>query len=376
MLEFKKRQPPPGAQPGTLVIDADAPATRIRLIRYTAEAARDEEDVAVERLATELDGNESAWIDVQGFGDGSTIRRIGEIFGLHSLAVEDVVNVPQRPKAEAYAKQLLIIARMVRLVGPLELDIEQVSIVVGASYVITFQERPGDVLDPVRWRLQGDKGRYLRQERSDHLGYTILDTIIDGYYPALEALGDQIEELEDAIINQPTPQLLRELNWTRTMLAELRRSLWPQREAVNALIRDPNPLISDDVRLYLRDVYDHCVQTVEVMEGYRETVAGLVNTYLSSMANRTNDIMRVLTIMASIFIPQTLLVGIYGMNFEYMPELHVWWAYPLCWAVMVVMAAGMLVYFRRKGWIAAASAERRPRRKERRRSRKQAVRSA
>jgi len=210
-----------------------------------------------------------------------------------------------------------------------------VSIVLGKNYVITFQERPGDVLDPVRRRLKRAKGEHFRRQGADYLAYAVLDTIVDGYYPVLEGLGDQLEDLEEAIINEPTPALLRELNGARHMLSGLRRSLNPQRGAVNLLARDPNPLISSDVRLYLRDVYDH-----EVIDGYREIVAGQVNTYLSSMANRTNEVVKVLTIMASIFIPLTFLAGVYGMNFQNMPELKVWWAYPLLWLVMALLAGG------------------------------------
>jgi magnesium transporter len=351
MFKFKKHHPPPGSRPGTLVIDRDAPAPRIRVIHYTADTVREDNDVDVHRLSAEVPAGSVVWVDVQGFGDESTIRRIGELFGLHRLVVEDVVNVPQRPKAEAYEEQLLLVTRTVRLLRPLNLDIGQISIVLGTHYVITFQERPGDVLEPVRRRLQGVEGAHFRRQGADYLAYALLDAVVDGHYPVLEGLGDQLEDLEESIINEPTPHLLRKLNDARHNLSALRRSLGPQREAVNMLLRDPNPLVSEDVRLYLRDVYDHCVQTAETVDSYRESVGGLLNTYLSSMANRTNEVMKILTIMASIFIPLTFLAGIYGMNFQNMPELQVWWAYPLLWLVMILVAVGMLIFFYRKRWI-------------------------
>lgn len=350
-MVFKKRHPSVGARPGTLIIAEDAPPPKIRMLDYTRDDIRDVEVTDVEQLQEALSEDSVTWVDVQGFGDEDAIRRIGEIFSLHSLAVEDVINVPQRPKAEAYDVQLLVITRMVRLTGPLNIDIEQVSIVLGKGYVITFQERYGDILDPVRNRLRGSNGLYFRSQGPDYLAYAIVDTIIDGYYPVLESLGDQLAELEDGIIADASPGLLRRLNRTKNMLLNLRRSIWPQRESVNSLIRESNSFVSDATRMYLRDTYDHCIQTTEVVDSYREMVTGLTNTYLSAVANRTNEVMKVLTIMASIFIPLTFLAGIYGMNFEYMPELHVWWAYPLVLLVMLLLAGGMVVYFRREGWI-------------------------
>ena len=354
-MVFTKRYPSVGAVPGTLVIAEDAPPPRIHVIVYTPESVREHDISDVEQLQGLISEDAVMWVDVQGFGDEQVIRRIGEIFSLHSLAVADVVNVPQRPKAESYDAQLLLITRMVRLVGHLDIDIEQVSIVLGKGYVLTFQERYGDVLDPVRRRIHEGKGLTLRGQGADYLAYAIQDTIIDGYYPVLEILGDQLADLEDKIMTQPGPRLLRKLNRTKNMLSDLRRSLWPQRESVNSLIRDEHPLVTDVTRMYLRDTYDHCIQTTEVIEMYREMAGGLMNTYLSSMANRTNDVMRVLTVMASIFIPLTFLAGIYGMNFEYMPELHVWWAYPLMWLAMLLLGGAMVLYFHRKGWISAGT---------------------
>lgn len=347
---FRKKHPKVGASPGTLVIPKRAPEPRIHSIRYDQAGVIETDVSTVSELSQAFDSDDVTWIDIQGFGDRSVMSQIGELFGFHSLLLEDIVNVPQRPKTEAYDKQLLIVVRMVQSSGLDLVDMEQVSIVLGPSYVLTFQERYGDVLDPVRRRIRSGKG-VIRRHGPDYLAYAIADTIIDGYYPVLEHIGDGLEELEEAVVTNPTPDVLRRLNQVRKRLVNLRRSIWPQREALNALVRGDHDAISEGVQIYLRDSYDHCVQTSEVAEMYREMVTGLMSTYLSSIANRTNEVMKVLTIMASIFIPLTFVAGIYGMNFEYMPELHVTWAYPAVWATMLATAAGMLAYFWRKGWI-------------------------
>jgi magnesium transporter len=347
---FTKLHPQVGARPGTLVIPQQAPAPRIHLISYTVDDVKETDVDVVEQLHEAFSENSVTWIDVQGFGDKSLMQRIGDLFDLHPLLLEDVVNVPQRPKTEAYGDQLLVIVRMVRVDGPGELDMEQVSIVFTKDYVLTFQERYGDVLDPVRRRIRSGKGP-IRQHGADYLAYAITDTIVDGYYPVLESIGNHLEELEDTVVAHPTPVILKQLNQLKNRLVNLRRGIWPQREAVNQLIRGDHQSVSEEVRVYLRDTYDHCIQTSEVAEMYREMVTGLMNTYLSSIANRTNDVMKVLTIMASIFIPLTFLAGIYGMNFEHMPELQVRWAYPIIWITMLAVAAGMIAFFRQKGWI-------------------------
>ena len=348
---FMKKNPKVGARPGTLVIARNAPPPKVHVMHLSPSEVIEDDVTDPETLNAAHDEETVTWVDVQGFGDEKLIRQIGEVFSLHPLAIEDIVNVPQRPKAEPYDEQLLIIVRMVRLAGPLEIIMEQVSIVLGKNYVLTFQEQYGDVLDSVRRRIRTGKGRPIRNEGSDYVAYAIFDTIVDGYYPVLEEIGNYLEQLEEAVIYNPTPQLLQQLNSTRAKLTNLRRAIWPQREAANRLARDVHPLVDPNVQLFLRDTYDHCVQTSEVVEMYREIVAGLMNTYLSSVANRTNEVMKVLTIVATIFIPLTFLAGIYGMNFEHMPELQNKWAYPAIWFTMITVAIGMVAFFWRKGWI-------------------------
>ncbi|WP_339911079.1 magnesium/cobalt transporter CorA [Symmachiella dynata] len=347
---FKKRHPDVGARPGTLVISEDASQPKIHVMHFTPDELKEEDVTDTEQLRAAYDPNTTTWVDVQGFGDEKMIRRIAEKFAIHPLAIEDIINVPQRPKAETYDDQILIIVRMVNSIGQAEIDIEQVSIVLGKNYVLTFQERYGDVLDPVRRRIRSGKGR-IRTEGPDYVAYAIFDTIVDAYYPVLEEIGNYLEDLEITVVENPTPRLLKYLNQVKNRLINLRRAIWPQRQVANSLARDEHPLIDPNVRIYLRDTYDHCVQSAEVVEMYREMVTGLMNMYLASVANRQNEIMKVLTITAAIFIPLTFMAGIYGMNFEYMPELHVPWAYPVIWTTMFFVAGGMLFYFYRKGWI-------------------------
>lgn len=349
-MMFRKSHPKVGARPGTLVIPKLAPEPRIRAIYYDTEGVEETEITEVGQLEQAFSPGNITWMDIQGFGDRSLMRQIGDRFGFHPLLLEDIVNVPQRPKTEVYGDQILLVVRMIHGNELDQVDMEQVSIVLGKHYVLTFQERYGDVLDPVRRRIRAGKG-VIRQLGPDYLAYAIADTIIDGYYPVLEAIGNGLEELEEAVVSDPTAELLRKLNQVRNRLVNLRRAIWPQREALNVLVRGDHDAITDSVRVYLRDTYDHCVQTSEVAEMYREMVTGLMSIYLSSVANRTNDVMKVLTIMASIFIPLTFLAGIYGMNFEHMPELSVAWAYPAVCATMLATAGGMFAFFWRKGWI-------------------------
>lgn len=352
---FRKRHPKVGARPGTLVIPKDAPPPKITTIQYNESDHQVSSVDDVEELSEAFKGDGVTWVDIQGFGDRSIMRQVGRMFDLHPLLLEDVVNVPQRPKVEAYGDQLLIIVRMVRIgeddeYGEATVDMEQVSLIVAKNYLITFQEKHGDILDPVRERLANKQG-IIRSRGSDYLAYVITDTIIDAYYPVLEVVGNQLESLESVIITDPSPAVLSRLNRLKNQLINLRRVIWPQREAINELIRGKRGLISEEVGVYLRDTYDHCIQTSEVAEMFREMATGLMNTYLSSVANRTNEVMKVLTIMASIFIPLTFMAGIYGMNFENMPELQYEYSYTVLWIAMLAVASGMIAYFWKKGWI-------------------------
>ncbi|MCB9709133.1 MAG: magnesium/cobalt transporter CorA [Myxococcales bacterium] len=349
-MVLAKTIPPVGASPGTLSIAEGSPPPKVRAILYNETSVQEHQISDLDELASIPHQPLKAWIDVQGTGDEEVLRRIGSIFSLHRLVLEDIVSVPQRPKSEAYDHHHLLITRMLSIRSPDTVEVEQVSIVIGANYVLTFQERYGDILDPVRNRLRKGPG-LIRSAGPDYLAHGILDTVIDGYYPVLEALGDQLERLEDRVMLRPTAKTLEQLTDKRHVLLQLRRTLWPQREAVQQILRDEHPMITNQSRVYFRDTLDHCVQVTEVTESYRELIQSLMNTYLSMLAQKTNEVMRVLTIIATIFIPLTFLTSVYGMNFHYMPELSVRWAYPLLLGLMAAVGIGMLVYFRRRGWL-------------------------
>jgi magnesium transporter len=353
---FRKRHPPVGAKPGTLMIHSQAQRPVVRVMKYRPDHLEEHDVAAVAKLKDLLEENTVCWIDVQGLGDEKVLRELADLFSIHLLALEDVVNVPQRPKVERFEEHTLCITRMTPPRGE-EIEPEQVSVFIGPNYVLTFQERYGDVFDPVRNRIR-QGGPILRSSGPSYLAYALLDAVIDGYYPILEKLGEKLEALEDEVVADPRPAVLHEVHQAKRDLLAIRRAIWPQREAVNALIRDENPLISDQVRVYLRDCYDHCVQIMDGVETYRELAGGLMDVYLSGVGNRQNEVMKVLTIMASIFIPLTFMAGIYGMNFENMPELHSAWGYPFLLAAMVVVAVGMTVFFRRKGWLGGQLPER------------------
>jgi magnesium transporter len=289
---------------------------------------------------------------VQGLGDRATLEWIGASFALHPLVLADVAHVPQRPKCEAYEGATFTIARRLLWKGEAHdlVDERQVSLVFTREHVLSFQEREDSVFEPVRARLAKDAG-LLRTSGSDYLVYALLDAVVDDYLPILDRLGERLEDLEDRAIECPSRALMAELSALRRDLIALRRDVWPQREALHALMRGDELRLSPTVQLYLRDVHDHCVQVAEMVEVYREIAAGIQNLYLTSLANRTNEVMKVLTVMATIFIPLTFLVGVWGMNFEHMPELQWRWAYPAVWLVMLSTAAGLFVYFRRRGWI-------------------------
>jgi magnesium transporter len=355
LLLQRKRHPPAGSRPGTLALSPDSPPPVIRLIRFDADHLEERVVDDIDELPGMLqNGDKVSWIDVQGFGDEATLHKLCAIFELHPLALEDAVNVPQRPKSEIYERCHLYITRMVRLGEHREICAEQVSIFFGKNYVLTLQEQYGDVFDPIRRRLRQSEG-IIRRHGPDYLAYALIDAIIDGYFPVIEMLGDRLHEVEEEILERPSPAGMRRIHAIRRDLLGLRRAVWPQREAVSTLIREESNLLSPMVRQYLRDCHDHAVQASDAVETYRELAASLMDIYLSSMSQRTNEVMKVLTIMASIFIPLTFLAGIYGMNFDYMPALHVRWAYRALLAVMFLIGAGMVWYFRFRGWIGKGS---------------------
>ncbi len=356
-MAFSRRSLP-GSAPGTLIVDPNAPKPKIRVVAYDLQKVveKDLEDVQMARSF--LGQWPVTWIHVTGLGDLSVITRLGEIFNIHRLALEDVINVHQRPKVEQYEDYCYIVVRAVT--EKEGYASEQVSIFLGKNYVLSFQERAGTCFDPVIARIREGKGR-TRTAGPDHLTYALIDAVIDGYFPVLERYGEMVELLEDSIIAQPEAQSMEQIHEMRRSLLALRRAAWPMREALTMLYRTPIPLIDDEERIYLRDCYDHMVQIIDLLENYRDVTSGLMEVYLSSISNRTNEIMKVLTIITVILLPLTLISGIYGMNFDpdsspwNMPELRSRWGYPVVLGSMVLLALVLISYFRIKGWLGAAS---------------------
>lgn len=325
---------------------------RITLAHYNELDYREQEIPDVPASIPFLDASQTTWLNVDGVHEVDTIARIGDYLGLHPLLQEDLVNTAQRPKFEDYGNCLFFVLKMLTYgQAGHTVDPEQVSIVLGPDYVLTFQEgAAGDVFDPVRTRLKAG-GMRIRSAGAGFLAYSLLDAIIDHYFVVLERFGDDFEALDEELVSDPSTDTLQAIYELKRQLILVRRSIWPLREVINALERDETPLLSADMHIYLRDLYDHTIQVIETVETMRDVVSGMLDIYLSSVSNRTNEIMKFLTVFGSIFIPLTFLTGVYGMNFQYMPELGMRWTYPVFWIVTIVVIASLLIYFRRKRWI-------------------------
>ena len=351
-------EPAPGSMPGTLVI-ADGPAPKIYLIDYGTTTLTEKELTSADEIVPYLQDEHDSitWIDVRGIRDRATFERIGEIFEIHPLALEDMVNVPQRPHADAYPAQQVVIARMVQLCPKgVTVQTEQLAVVFGKGFVLTVQEESErDCLDPVRERIRRGKGP-IRAVGADYLAYALIDAVIDGFYPVLEVYGERLEELELEAA-QATRTMSKQIHELKRELLTVRRAIWPQRDMVNALLRDESPHVTKETRLYLRDTYDHAVQVMDMTETFREIASGLMDLYLSGVSNRMNEVMKVLTIISTIFLPITFIAGIYGMNFDpeaspyNMPELKWAYGYPAALLLMALSVIGLLYYYRRKGWL-------------------------
>ncbi|MGK7888198.1 MAG: magnesium/cobalt transporter CorA [Leptolyngbyaceae cyanobacterium] len=351
----------PGSLPGTLAIPPDAQFPTIILIDYNRDRASRTVVTEPEVCQEHLDTDSVSWVDVQGLGSEDILKRLGAVFHLHPLVLEDVVNVPQRPKVEDYHRHLLIITRMV---APTEDEkgffSEQVSFILGPSYLLTVQEESVvDTFQHVRDRIRYNRGQ-VRRRGADYLAYTLLDTIIDGFFPVLEDYGERLEDLEDEVVLNPSRKTLEAIYDLKRELLALRRAIWPQRDALNLLIRDGDQLISEEVRVYLRDCYDHAVQVMDMVESYRELTSGLMDVYLSSVGHRMNEVMKLLTVVSGIFIPLTFLTGLYGMNFDHMPELGWRWSYPVLLFMMGAIASGLVMFFWKQGWFQAETPSRLP----------------
>jgi magnesium transporter len=353
-LRHTLHRPPPGSPPGEITAPPGAPPPVIRVMAYGPDGLVEADGVAVADLDQHVGHWPVTWVDVAGLGDVAVLEALGRRFGIHRLSLEDVANLYQRPKVEAHSGYYMVVVRQPWFEA--EFSSEQICLFVGPDWVLSFQERPGDAYDPVRQRIR-NPGRPIRTLGPAFLAYALVDAVLDAYFPILEGLGEQMEDLQDEIMVDPRPDVLPRIYQAKHALAHMRRAIWPTREMLNAMIRDPLPGMTEDTRVYLRDAYDHAVLALEVTESYRDMGSELMDFYLSSMSNRTNEIMKVLTITGTIFIPLTFIAGVYGMNFNpgaspwNMPELNWYLGYPLALGLMAAVAVALLLYFRRKGWI-------------------------
>jgi magnesium transporter len=350
----KKRSRKAGLPPGTLIHigEKKAEEMKITVIDFDEAHYQEKEIKTIEECFLFREMPSVTWINIEGLHQVEILEKLGECYGFHPLVLEDIVNTDQRPKMEDYGDYIYVVLKMLSHNGKSNgIVTEQVSIILGSNFVISFQEGgEGDVFNPLRDRIKAGKGR-IRKMGADYLAYALLDAVVDNYFIIMEKLGENIELLEEKLVAHPTPETLRIIHHLKREMIFLRKAIWPLREVISGLERGESSLFKDPTRIYLRDVYDHTIQVIDTIETFRDMVSGMLDIYLSSVSNRLNAVMKVLTIIATIFMPLTFIAGIYGMNFKYMPELGWKWGYPLIWLIMVGIGVSMLVYFRKKRWL-------------------------
>lgn len=350
---IKKRSVKSGLPPGTLVHIGERSEREIGItvMDYNAAGCEEKKIKALNECFYYTDTSLVTWIDVEGLHEIEIIRQVGDCQGLHPLVLEDILNTDQRPKLEDFVDYLYIVLKMLRTGENGEIVTEQVSLILGANFVISFQEGvEGDVFTPIRERIRNGKGK-IRTMGADYLAYSLIDAVVDNYFVVLEGVGERVETLEGEVMTKPRPETVREIHRLKRDMILLRKAVWPLREVIGALERRESKLITEPVVVYLRDVYDHTIQVIDAIEASRDMLAGMLDIYLSSISNRMNEIMKFLTIIGTIFIPLTFIAGVYGMNFQNMPELHWQWGYYGALGIMSAVALTMLVYFKRKKWL-------------------------
>ncbi|MBU0567414.1 magnesium/cobalt transporter CorA [bacterium] len=349
---IKKRSKKAGLPPGSLVHigERKTEKTRITIIDYDRVQLQEEEAGSIEECFSFKDKPTVSWINIDGLHQIEIIEKMGRHFNLHSLVLEDIVNTGQRPKMEDFEDYIFIVLKMLYYDQKGGIKTEQVSLILGPNFVISFQEQEGDVFNPIRERIRKAKGR-IRKMGADYLAYALMDTIVDNYFIILERLGEEIEDMEEELLTNPTTETLQKIHFLKREMILLRKSTWPLRELINGLERTESPLIQESTDVYLRDVYDHTIQVIDTVETFRDMISGMLDIYLSSISNKMNEVMKVLTIIATIFIPLTFLAGVYGMNFRYMPELEWHGGYFVVLLVMAAVGMSMVIYFRKKRWL-------------------------
>ena len=354
MITYEKRGSKVGLAPGTLVHigEKKVEKIRIKIVAYNAEKIVEKEIDSIEECLDFKDKpGTNLWINVDGLDQIDIIEKLGNYFEIHPLTLEDILNTGQRPKMEDYESYVYTVLKMMLLdTKNDDITIDQISIIFGYNYILSFQEREADVFDPLRERLKNPASR-LRKSGVDYLAYGLIDAVIDNYFLILEHFGEAIEDLEDELVVHPSPETLRTIQKYRRNMIILRKSVWPLRELINGMQKIESEIIKDNTRIYLRDIYDHTIQVIDSVEDLRETLSLMMDVYLSSLSNKLNDIMKVLTVIATIFIPLTFIAGVYGMNFDYMPELRWRWGYPAILLFMTIVGTTMFAYFKKKRWV-------------------------
>jgi magnesium transporter len=350
---IKKRANKRGLPPGSIVHvgEKKTEEVKISIMDYTIRKYEEKEVKKVEDCFKFKRKPSVSWINVDGLHDVEVIEKLGNCYDIHPLVLEDIVNTDHRPKMEDFEKYIFFVLKMLYIDDKTqEIQSEQISLILGQNYVISFQEKVGDVFNAVRERIRKGKGR-IRKMGSDYLAYSLVDAIIDNYFIILERIGEKVENIEQDVVSSPEPEILQKIYNLKREMIYLRKSVWPFREVINGLLREEPKLIKKGTHVYLRDLYDHTIQVIDTIETFRDMISGMLDIYMSSVSNKMNEVMKVLTIFAAIFIPFTFIAGVYGMNFQYMPELSLPWAYPAVWIVIIGVGVSLLLYFKHKKWI-------------------------
>ena len=348
---MSKKQSNTGTPPGTIIYHGVArhDKTKITLIEYNETELVEKDFYDIDECLRCVNTNMVKWINIDGVHNVEVVEAIGKHFNIHTLTLEDIVNTNQRAKFEDYTNYVVAIMKMIYY--DKTLHAEQLSVVLMENMVISFQEsNGGDAFDIIRNRIRQGKGR-IRKMKADYLAYALLDAVVDYYFVILEKIGDKLETLEERLITNPDKKTMQDLHFMKREMIYVRKAIWPVRELVNNMERSETVLIGRDIAIFLRDVHDHALRIIDTVETYRDLLSGMMDIYLSSVSNKMNEIMKVLTIITTIFVPVTFIAGIYGMNFEYMPELHSKWGYPATWAVMILIMGSLIIYFRKKKWL-------------------------
>ncbi len=351
---LKRKSKKVGLAPGSLIYTGEKSTEKIRIsiINYNEATLVEKELNNIEECYSYINSSTNTWINIEGLNDIKMIERLGLKFNIHPLVLEDILNTDQRPKMNDYDDYLYVVLRMLTY-DPVErlISSEQISLILGHNYLISLQEKSGDLFEGVRERIRNGKGK-IRKLGADYLAYALIDSVVDGYFTILEKIGELVEDIEDELITEPKPENLHTIHQLRREMILLRKSVWPLREVINMMEKEETSIIKKTINIYLRDVYEHTIQIIDTIESFRDMISGMLDTYLSSVSNKMNEVMKVLTIIATIFIPLTFIAGVWGMNFEHMPELKWPWIYPYgFWALMILIGGVMIMYFKRKHWL-------------------------